>query len=452
MADKLDWLNQHFVLLLHKTVAEVIANENYKLPFELRQNALTYPQSDAFIYELEKHNELKKASEFLAYNLQHRALAWWGYCCVLSLEQELQEKPAEERKLEDIGKPREFNIPDWAKMPEDNEPELKSVEDVYNIPEIKKIKEELEATRAKAQAEFDKFPQELKDKYYKVKKEVYDQFTKEFGKSPNELLQDLIKLANDNLNKPDIDMEKSPIFKAEKELKEKIEKVRQETIKSIKAAVPQKSEEEKKEQTSNAMDSAYAYIVAPNDLNAQNCLNLGNLCPDLPEGLLSLVCFWSYGNMTPNADNQSAMVIKTPPGLAANGLNSLLLMCALAKGGTRKFDERVKLYFEIGKEIAYGHNVWSVHVANKLATHRDYSDKRFTGLVGDNEAFKGTLSPEETSLESKSFNATNKGNNFNNTPDNVKTQSHNTNNSAATEKKDGEKERKGTTTFTRFKG
>ena len=54
MADKLDWLNQHFVLLLHKTVAEVIANENYKLPFELRQNALTYPQSDAFIYELEK--------------------------------------------------------------------------------------------------------------------------------------------------------------------------------------------------------------------------------------------------------------------------------------------------------------------------------------------------------------------------------------------------------------
>lgn len=183
------------------------------------------------------------------------------------------------------------------------------------------------------------------------------------------------------------------------------------------------------------MDSAYAYIVAPNDLNAQNCLNLGNLCPDLPEGLLSLVCFWSYGNMTPNADNQRTMVIKTPPGLAANGLNSLLLMCALAKGGTRKFDERVKLYFEIGKEIAYGHNVWSVHVANKLAPHRDYSDKRFTGLVGDNEAFKGTLSPEETSLESKSFNAINKGNNFNNTPDNVKTQSHNTNSSAATEKK-----------------
>lgn len=62
---------------------------------------------------------------------------------MLSLEQELQEKPAEERKLEDIGKPREFNIPDWAKMPEDNEPELKSVEDVYNIPEIKKLKKSL---------------------------------------------------------------------------------------------------------------------------------------------------------------------------------------------------------------------------------------------------------------------------------------------------------------------
>lgn len=435
MADKLDWLNQHFVLLLHKTVTEVIANENYKLPFELRQTALTYPQSDAYIYELEKQNELKKASEFLAYNLQRRALAWWGYCCVLSLEQELQEKPSYERKLEDIGKPREFNIPDWAKIPENEEPEIKSLEDVYNIPEIKKIKAELDATRAKAQAEFDKFPQELKDKYYKVKKEVYDQFTKEFGKSPNDLINDLMKLANENLNKPDIDMEKSPIFKAEKELKEKIEKVRQETIKNIKAAVPQKSDEEKKEQTTNAMDSSYAYIVAPNDLNALNCLNLGNLCPDLPEGLLSLVCFWSYGNMTPNVDNNKTMVIKTPPGLAANGLNSLLLMCALAKGGTRKYAERVKLYFEIGKEIAYGHNVWSVHVANKLPPHKDISDKRFTGLVGDNEAFKGSLNLDDTSAENESINSGIKIDNEQNT-----------------QKNEEETERKSHLVFTRFKG
>lgn len=32
MTDKLDWLNQHFVLLLHKTVNDVILKENYKLP------------------------------------------------------------------------------------------------------------------------------------------------------------------------------------------------------------------------------------------------------------------------------------------------------------------------------------------------------------------------------------------------------------------------------------
>ena len=64
MADKLDWLNQHFVLLLHTTVAEVIANEHYKFPFELRQTALTSPPSDADIYELDKQNDVKKASEF----------------------------------------------------------------------------------------------------------------------------------------------------------------------------------------------------------------------------------------------------------------------------------------------------------------------------------------------------------------------------------------------------
>lgn len=183
------------------------------------------------------------------------------------------------------------------------------------------------------------------------------------------------------------------------------------------------------------MDSSYAYIVAPNDLNALNCLNLGNLCPDLPEGLLSLVCFWSYGNMTPNVDNNKTMVIKTPPGLAANGLNSLLLMCALAKGGTRKYAERVKLYFEIGKEIAYGHNVWSVHVANKLPPHKDISDKRFTGLVGDNEAFKGSLNPDDTSAENESINSGIKIDNEQNT-----------------QKNEEETERKSHLVFTRFKG
>lgn len=59
MTDKLDWLNQHFVLLLHKTVNDVILKENYKLPFELKNTALNFSQADAFIYELEKQKDRK---------------------------------------------------------------------------------------------------------------------------------------------------------------------------------------------------------------------------------------------------------------------------------------------------------------------------------------------------------------------------------------------------------
>lgn len=38
MTDKLDWLNQHFVLLLHKTVNDVILKENVTTQNPLRDS------------------------------------------------------------------------------------------------------------------------------------------------------------------------------------------------------------------------------------------------------------------------------------------------------------------------------------------------------------------------------------------------------------------------------
>lgn len=80
MTDKLDWLNQHFVLQRHQKVQEVIEQENYKLPFELREIAQKFPLADDFIKDLTEKKLYKQASEFLAYNLHQRAVDWWGYC------------------------------------------------------------------------------------------------------------------------------------------------------------------------------------------------------------------------------------------------------------------------------------------------------------------------------------------------------------------------------------
>ena len=131
------------------------------------------------------------------------------------------------------------------------------------------------------------------------------------------------------------------------------------TIKTIKASLPEKSEEEIAFQTSNAMQAAYNCIVAPTAKNAQMCLDCGNACPDTPEGLCALITFWAYGNMTP----EGKTVVRTPEGLVGNGLSGFILMCALRQGGTREFDERVEHYSEIGRQVCYGKNLWADHVA-----------------------------------------------------------------------------------------
>lgn len=372
MSDKLDWLNEHFVLFKHPRVVDVVANENYKIPFEQQELANNNPQSEDFVKALSEAGLYKEACEFLSYNMHNRSLVWWGYCCVLSMEKEHLICPIEERDIADIGKPKPFEIPEWAKeIEEDGEisPETQA--------EIDKAINELKATAEEAKK---RVPPEIMEMFEEAKKIVYDEIRAEIGMDPEEMLQAAVENFKKQKDFDIIDYENSPIFKAEKELKAKIEKMRQETVDTIKSAVPKKPKEQIKIESTNAMNATYSYIVAPNDINAKQCLDLGNLCPDVPEGLLSLVAFWSYGNMMPGTDN----VIKTPPGLASNGFNSLLNMLALQQGGTRKYKERLEHYFEIGKQVGFGRNNWSLFLANKQAPHEVIAqDDSFVGLMND---------------------------------------------------------------------
>lgn len=376
MADKLDWLNHHYVLFHHQKVQEVVDEENYKLPFELRELAKKFPIAEDFIKELVTQKQYKQASEFLAYNLHQRALDWWGYCVVLSLMKELQDSPSKPRDIADIGKPKAFSIPDWAKMPEDKEPPFAE----KFATELAKLEGQKKEAEKKAMESLDMAGPEVKELFFTVKKIVWDAFKKECGYDPEEFVQKSIDDALEfSKTHVEFDETKTPIYKASEELKAKIEKIRQETIDTIKKAVPQKSPEEIKSQKASAMDAAYRFIVAPNDVNAKICLEIGNSCPDIPEGLLCLICFWSFGNLTPNTEQ----VVKTPAGLTSNGLNSLLLMCALAEGGTLKFEKRIELYFAIGQEIGFGINNFSDFIKNPEMPHHKLSvPNAFDGYLG----------------------------------------------------------------------
>lgn len=358
MADKLEWLNHHYVLLNNALVDDVVAQKGYKVPFKLKELALEKKYSQDYLNSLWDQKLFKEGCEFLGYAMHKRAAAWWAYCCVLSLQEELKINPFKPRDIEDIGKPKPFEIPEWAKASEfKRPPELDEVEKYSQIAlsDIEKIK-------ADALKVIEQTPQEIKDLYSDVKSVFDGAFKEKCGKTSDEFFDDALKSLLSELDKPElpfVDEQNSPIFIEKRKLDEKLEAIRQKTIKTIKASLPEKSEEEIAFQTSNAMQAAYNCIVAPTAKNAQMCLDCGNACPDTPEGLCALITFWAYGNMTP----EGKTVVRTPEGLVGNGLSGFILMCALRQGGTREFDERVEHYSEIGRQVCYGKNLWADHVA-----------------------------------------------------------------------------------------
>jgi hypothetical protein len=109
----------------------------------------------------------------------------------------------------------------------------------------------------------------------------------------------------------------------------------------------------------------YRWVAAPDAENSQKCLDTGNECPDTPAGLLSLAAFWAYGDLMPVGEQ----TVPTPPGLAANGLCQVLLMCALHQGGTRKLKERYAEYFRLGVEVFTGADNWEASLADRIMPH-----------------------------------------------------------------------------------
>ena len=76
---------------------------------------------------------------------------------------------------------------------------------------------------------------------------------------------------------------------------------------------------------------------------------------------------WSFGDLMP----QGKQVIPTPPGLMSNGLNCLLLSCALQQGGVFNFAQRFQRYYEFGYECLLGKSNWAPYVARGISLHQE---------------------------------------------------------------------------------
>ena len=358
MSDKLDWRERHAVLFLHPTVQEVVDNEMLELSSDLSELAASFPESNEFLEQLVLRKNYKEACRFLCYNMHRRAAIWWAYRCVVDLGHEVALSPFKPRDIADIGKPKPFNIPDWAKMPEDIEK--------ISLPDLKK---QVDDTIANFKAEIQKIIDPDVIKLVDEVKAIFDDAQRErYGKTLEDLLNEYIETFKDRDNDSPtyIDMN-SPLFQAEAKLREDVEKMRQDTVETIKSVLPDPDVKMITKRQANALDRVYAYVVSPDNDNAQQCLEIGNKIPDQPEGLLAMSAYWSFGNLSSDKNN----VVKTPAGLMANGLNGLMMMCALKQGGDLKPKQRFEKYYNLGYGVLIGSDNWGDSVEKMQAPHRD---------------------------------------------------------------------------------
>ncbi|MBO4520677.1 MAG: hypothetical protein J5787_05670 [Alphaproteobacteria bacterium] len=353
MSDKLKWMNRHFVLLRHKSLNDVCNIEGYKIRPDLLSFFTNKTDAEEIVWNFADAKRWKCACELMAYMAHRRAAVWWGYRCVLSLYEELEEVPAEDRDIDSIATSFEPKIPDFAKV-EPPKPDMTRVNRVLGLIEESKaaLNELKKAIDPKIMSEVEEAVQY-----------GFDIFKQANGIDPIEAFKKALEFEK---NPQPVDP-KSPIFVASEQLEAQLQTVRKETLDTIHAVIPPKVPEHEKKISDNAMQAVYRWIVSPDEINAKKALDIGNECPDTPAGLLSLTAFWAGGNLMP--DPEQDQVIPTPNGLAANGLSQVLLMCALHKGGTRKLKERYEHYFNLGVEVLTGQSNWDESVFEGEAPH-----------------------------------------------------------------------------------
>jgi hypothetical protein len=365
MADKLDWLGRHLVLIRYLSVADVCAKEGYKISPNLEDLFTGAGGAEDMVFKLAGLEKYQNACDLMVYMAHRRAAVWWAYRCVCSINEELRQNP-----------PAEFDI--------ENPPKPPPLPSYFNI-EVPKpdpaLTASMDAALAGAKGESAKSAALVNPAMKKYiaggVEEAFLAFEKTNGVHPMALLKQLGERLK--LDPYAIDPD-SPIFRMEKELTEKLDKQRAETVAKIKsqfiaAGIPSplvknpKLEAHQKMLQGSALASVYRWVAAPDAENSQKCLDIGNECANTPAGLLALSAFWAYGNLLPMGEQ----TVPTPPGLMANGLTKVLLLCALQQGGTRKTEERYKEYFRLGVDVLTGKDNWEASLAEGRMPHEEIS-------------------------------------------------------------------------------
>jgi len=405
MSDRLEWRNEHAVLLREPQWAGIAQRENYKIRADLRPLFEAHPDGADLLVALGERRLHREGCEFLARMMHRRAAVWWGYCCLLTLFaeraavregtaptqpdelREMAEKLSRQTGIKFPAAGMSENVDDFCKAPQVDYQAM--LADYVPPPQDKSaLMAAAQAVAAKADAIDALLPPSVLADFEASRASVIAGFEAAFGTTPAAAFDAANAAAQAGFVTYRVERAESPHLKDVLALPDKLETMRQGTVAQIKGAFPEKYpttpeaakllKAEADRVSDEAVQAVWRWIVAPDERNTTLALAAGNAAGGLPEGMLAYTAAWSFGDLTP----EGKQVIPVPPELPGTGLNSTFLMLALAEGGHRKMAERYELYFNLGLEVVYGKNLWPEAVMEDLSPHEQLAVENPTAGLG----------------------------------------------------------------------
>lgn len=396
MSDDLKWMNRHAVLLREPQWRGIATRENYRIRADLRPLFDAHPDSQELLDALAEKGLYREGCEFIARMTHRRAAVWWGYCCLLNLLEErvaiakgTMKKASALGDLEPLMK--EVEALSGIKIPSGGGLSPASIDDFCKGPQVdlKKLlafperppqdRSALAASTAALRAKADKLrsfvPPGIRQAYAASMEKVEAQARGKFGFGLQEHFQKALAGVDAGRVTYKVDRFNHPTRKALFELPEKLEASRKNTIQQVKEAMPDTYpatpeaaillKAETRMKSGNALQAVWRWIVSPDERNTTLAMQAGNEFAVKPEGLLSYVAAWSFGDLAP----EGKQTVPVPPELPGTGLVSALLMMALDQDGYRKMGERYETYFNLGMDVVFGKNLWPDAVSERDAPH-----------------------------------------------------------------------------------
>ena len=401
MSDNLKWMNRHAVLLREPQWEGIAVRENYKIRPDLMPLFKAHPDSQDLLDAMAGRKLWREGCEFIARMAHRRAAVWWGYCCLMDIFAERQAvasgavKPASpvDAFLPMLG---ELEKMSGIKIPPPKPPTDENIDEFCRGPDVdvKKLLEfpkpppqdrsALAATTAAIREKTGRlraFVPPAVGAAYRSSLERAEATTRgNFGFGIAEHYEQMRAMAESGRLTYTVDRLNHPMRKQVLELPAKLEEMRKDTLKKIKAAFPEKYpatpeaalllKADAKRKSDTAVQAVWRWIVSPDERNTTLAMEAGNACAGTPEGLLAYTAAWSFGDLAP----EGKVTVPVPPELPGTGLNSALLLMAMDQDGHREMKERYEIYFNLGMDVLFGKNLWPDDVSQAKPPHQRLED------------------------------------------------------------------------------